>query len=141
MIQFVKLTPGYFFTYARDPRKIINEMDTFNNKDVRFESLKSSHNKYGTIRFRRFGFENVACVVFKQIWGDASEGEGNREFSGYYYADPGQGLTDEVVEAVVKGIGPRIPRGKKIFGRAGQAAPPEKAGPMGMRRWPGRRLR
>ena len=103
-----KLSGDFHFRSEGDPKDIISEFAAFEDKELEFGRLRRSGNRLGRVRSRRFDFADTDCVGFVQYFGVSfSDGPsvGTDRVFGYYCADPGVSLSDEMVKTVLGGIG------------------------------------
>ena len=103
MVQFQRASPGYFLPAKADTRDIMGRLAFFRDKQITYGPLQAGVNGIGRVEHRRLSFENVNCIAFVQAWGSA-RGAGDRQISGYYCADPGASLKDDVVGRVLRAL-------------------------------------
>lgn len=103
-IQYLKAHPERVWRSTPDPRSLGNQ-GWLQNKAVKFDSLKQDRNRIGRVQRRIFHFDNVNCVGFTQSWGsDENVYAGNKLIVGYYCAEPGQPLSDEMARTIVAAV-------------------------------------
>ena len=108
LVQFVELSPSRHFRATYNPKYFVEGLPAFQDKNLDFEGTKRNGNKLGAIQSQRFGFDDVECLGFTQYWGQSGGdfgSAGTNLLYGYYCADPGQPLSDEVRKAVIAGLG------------------------------------
>ena len=101
VIHYLKTHADLAWRSRPDPRSIGDE-GFFQDKAIKFDSLKIDRNRLGQVQWRLFHFDNVNCVGFVQIWGDVDPRlAGDQMIYGYYCAGPGQSLPEELARKVV----------------------------------------
>ena len=103
VLQYVKLSPGYRFPVAVDPQVLVDRFDGLKGKNIAFDRSRFATNALGRITYRRFRFDQVACIVFLQQWG-AGDGAGDQQLGGYYCNEPGEPLGFELTQRVLDAI-------------------------------------
>jgi hypothetical protein len=103
LTHFYEASPGKYFKYVIDPGRFVRELGVFDGKSLDFGSLQRARNARGRVKVRRFSFDNVECMCFSQAW-NSVEGVGEKQLNGYYCADPGEGLSEETLERVIRDI-------------------------------------
>jgi hypothetical protein len=107
-ILHLKLMPGYHFRVEPELKSLTGQFEVFEGRELEFARPRSTGNRLGRVRSRRFHFADIDCVSFMQHFGisggDLSSVGTNRVY-GYYCADPGVSLSDETVDIVLGGIG------------------------------------
>ena len=110
IVHYFKALPGHHIRDEYDPKTFVKSFKFFKDKGLRFESRHNLGNKLGQLGWRRFSFDDIACVGFVEYFGiSSSDGPtvGTDRISGYYCADPGSPLSDEAAKAALKGLGLR----------------------------------
>jgi hypothetical protein len=102
VVHFMKINDDSAWRTPPDPRSI-GEEGVFQEKAVKFDSLKKDRNRLGRVTRRKFHFDNVNCVAFAQTWGIDIDQRlaGDHMIIGYYCAEPGQPLPEEAAKKVV----------------------------------------
>ena len=94
----------------RDPAASFKLWPLLRGKTPALGALRETQNALGKVDWQRAAIGTAACVLFVQRWaGDASITDGSRyaTLSGYYCNPPGETLSAEAAEGVVKALGLR----------------------------------
>lgn len=102
VVHYMKTIDESAWRTTPDPRSI-GEEGVFQEKAVKFDSLKKDRNRLGRVQWRQFHFDNVNCVSFAQAWGVDIDQRlaGDHMIIGYYCAEPGQSLPEEEARKIV----------------------------------------
>ncbi len=105
VLHYMKTNDDSAWRMTPDPRSI-GEEGAFEDRAVKFGSLKKDRNRLGRAQWRIFHFDNVNCVGFSQTWGIDIDQRlaGDHMIIGYYCADPGQSLSEDMARAIVAAI-------------------------------------
>ena len=108
-VEYVELSPNYHFRRATDVGEVIKDFQSFSDKELKIADEAWEVNDLGRIRYRHFGFDDTACIVFGQLFGSTGServgGEtGDKRILGYYCADPGNPLGADVTKQILTSI-------------------------------------
>ena len=107
-----ELAKGFSFRGTLLLKHYTKKLVFLEGKEVVFGNMGRMRNTLGRVRFMSFSYDSTECVSFDQNWRE--RGRGDRRLVGVYCTDATDGLSDENVVAILKGIGVRdVSRGEE----------------------------